>query len=401
MNILMLTPYLPYPLLSGGQIRTYNLLKNLKAKHQITLFSLIKQDTETKHINHLTQFCHDVKVFKRSQRPFTPKNILKAGFSTYPFVVTRNLVPSVIKAVEQELATNHYDLIHAETFYMMPNIPETQVPIILVEQTIEYLGYLSYAQKSQLWPLKPLLYVDINKIQKWESFYWQHCDRLITMSENDKDYILSRHPQISHINVVANGVDSIYFKQTKKHLPKDPTVLIVGTFKWLPNIEAVTYLVDEIWPLIQKKLPRAKLNIVGFSPTEKILAYAKNPSISVRGDVADIREAYGSAHVLLAPVLSGKGTRYKILEAMATKTPIVATPLAIEGIAGITDGTHVLVGQTAHELAQKTVEVLTNIRLQHDLAQASEALVNKHYNWQAISHDLDAVYQELGSRTNA
>jgi hypothetical protein len=154
MKILMLTPYLPYPLLSGGQIRTYNLLKSLSDKHDITLFSLIKDSSEEKYLPELEKFCSTVKVFKRTSSPWALRNIIRAGFTLYPFLVTRNLVDETKAAVENEIALHHYDLIHAETFYMMPNIPKTDIPVILVEQTIEYLGYLSYASKSTLWPIK-------------------------------------------------------------------------------------------------------------------------------------------------------------------------------------------------------------------------------------------------------
>jgi glycosyltransferase involved in cell wall biosynthesis len=310
-------------------------------------------------------------------------------------------VTETLEAVKEELSKNHYDLIHAETFYMMPNIPKTDVPIILVEQTIEYLGYQSYAKASKFWPIKPLLYMDIAKIKYWEQYYWQHCDRLITMSDNDRDYIRSRHQHLNQIDVVANGVDSEFFDAVTKKLPESPTVLIVGTFKWLPNIEAVTYLVEKIWPLVLANMPTAKLHIVGYSPTEKILSYGKDASITVSGNLDDIRSAYATAHVLLAPVKSGKGTRYKILEAMATRTPIVATPLAVEGIAGVVDGKHALLAKGPMELAKHTVRVLQDASLQKKLADNSKRLVSSNYDWKAISADLNRVYQELGSSQKA
>ena len=102
MKILMLTPYLPYPLLSGGQIRTYNLLKNLSKKHQITLFSLIKDDAERQYLKELEKFCSEVRVFKRTQSPWAIRNILLAGFSPYPFVVTRNLVSETKRTKESQ-----------------------------------------------------------------------------------------------------------------------------------------------------------------------------------------------------------------------------------------------------------------------------------------------------------
>ena len=332
MKILMLTPYLPYPLLSGGQIRTYNLLKNLSRKHDITLFSLIKDEKEKQYLSELEKFCAKVQVFKRTFSPWDIRNVLRAGFTLYPFLVTRNLVDSTKTAVEEEIASQKYDLIHAETFYMMPNIPKTDVPVILVEQTIEYLGYQSYASTSKLWPLKPLLYIDILKIKYWEKHYWQSCNHLITMSEDDKQFIKSIAPSVKNIDVVANGVDIQWFDRIKKQLPSDPTFLFVGTFKWLPNSEAVEFLVEKVWPLIKKKISNAKLWIVGNAPTLKVFSYEKSdPTIKVTGGIPDIRDAYAKAHILLAPVFSGKGTRYKILEAMATGTPAVATSLAVEG----------------------------------------------------------------------
>lgn len=398
MRILMLTPYLPYPLVSGGQIRTYNLLKNLTKKHDITLFSLIKEEKERQYIKYLRPYCTKIRVFKRPNRPFTLKNILRTGLSLYPFVVIRNLVPQVIREVERELTLTNYDLIHAETFYMMPNIPKTKIPIILVEQTIEYLGYQSYAQSSRHWFLKPLFSIDILKIKYWEQRYWHTCDRLITMSDNDKTLILAESPGIKHMTVVANGVDLEFFDAVPKKLPKDPTILFVGTFYWLPNRQAVVYLVEKVWPLIKQQLPLAKLRIVGYRPTPEIMHYGTLSDVSVDGEVNDIRTAYATAHVLAAPVKWGKGTRYKILEAMATRTPIVATQLAVEGIAGVNLGEHVLVGESPQELAEQTVHVLTNKTVHDQLADASYHLVKNHYTWQAISRDLDQVYQALGHK---
>ncbi|OGV97451.1 hypothetical protein A2W24_05760 [Microgenomates group bacterium RBG_16_45_19] len=395
MNILMLTPYLPYPLLSGGQIRTFNLLKNLKDKHSITLFSLIKS-ADRPYLEALKPYCHKLKVFRRSDKPFTPQNMLKTGLSTYPLVVIRNLVPETAQAVKQELKSRPYDLIHAETFYMMPNLPRTTIPIILVEQTIEYLGYQSYAQNSRRWYLKPFFSLDIAKIKHLEKHYWRTCSRLITMSQSDQEFIQTECPDIKHIDVVANGVDIPFFTAVPKKLPAVPTILFVGTFSWLPNRQATIWLVEHIWPLVKQRLLKARLHIVGFKPTAKILAYNQLPDVTVNGNVQDIRQAYATAHVLVAPVNWGKGTRYKILESMATQTPVVATPLAVEGIAGLVPGEHVLVADTTQALAAQTLKVLTQPHLQQRLAKASYRLVTQHYDWAAISQDLDRIYHKLG-----
>jgi glycosyltransferase involved in cell wall biosynthesis len=393
MKVLMLTPYLPYPLVSGGQIRTYNLLKHLSMHHDITLFALIKDEAEREHLSELQKYCKKIVLFKRTKNPFVPRNILLAGISSYPFVVIRNLPLDMKNAVQSELKRDQYDLIHAETFYMMPNIPDTKVPIILAEQTIEYLGYQDYMKKAN--PLlRPLLKIDIEKIKYWERYFWQKADKLITMSEEDKNFIEKILGKPQNISVVANGVDLDFFSKVKKNLPSNPTVLFVGTFKWLPNIEAVEEIVKKIWPLILRELPSAKLKIVGFSPTEKIKAYASDPSIEVLGGIDDIRDAFATAHVLLAPIRSGKGTRYKVLEAMITGTPVVATTLAAEGL-DLENGKNVLIADKSSDLAKATVKLLMDKSLQKKLGMAGEQVVRRGYSWDTIAKELDSVYKEF------
>lgn len=397
MKILMLTPYLPYPLLSGGQIRTYNLLKKLANKHEVTLFSLIKDNDEKKYIPELEKYCKNVRVFKRSSKPFTLKNIFKTAFSSYPFLVIRNHAPEIISAVEEELKKNKYDLIHAETFYMMPHIPKTSIPTILVEQTIEYLGYESYAKKA-FFLIRAILSIDINKIRRWEKHYWKVCDTLIVMSEDDKRYISKEIKESKKIEVVANGVDTKWFEEVKKTKHQDPTLLSVGTFKWLPNVEAVEFLVKKVWPLVKKELPNAKLWIVGNAPTENVYLYEKrDPSIKVIGRIPDIRDAFSGADVLMAPVFSGKGTRYKVLEAMASETPIVSTSTAVEGL-NVKNGVHVMIDNTEQGMATLAIELLNNPEKRKTMAQFGKKFVKDNYDWSLISNKLDIIYKRIGSK---
>lgn len=400
MKILMLTPYLPYPLHSGGQIRTYNLLKHLANKHQVTLFALIKEDSEKTYISELEKYCTKVQVFKRSKKPFTLSNILKTAFSSYPFLVIRNYVPQVKDAVIDELEKSKYDVIHAETFYMMPHLPETKIPILLVEQTIEYLGYESYAERTPKF-VQPLLNIDINKIKKWEKFFWQFCDQLVVMSEEDKGFIATEVGSKQKIEVVENGVDTQWFAQKKRHEPVEPTLLSVGTFKWLPNIEAVTFLVEKVWPLVRPNITGVKLWIVGAAPTKQIFDFAtKDSSITVTGNIPDIRDAFTSSHALVAPVFSGKGTRYKILESLASGTPVIATETAVEGL-GVEHGKHVLISNTAEGLAKLCTQLLSSERLREKLAQNGKKYVTQHFDWKLISQKLDIIYQRIGTKQSS
>jgi glycosyltransferase involved in cell wall biosynthesis len=393
----MITPYLPYPLVSGGQIRSYNLIKNLAKKHRITLMSFIREEDEKKHLPELEKYCHKVVTLKRTPKAWHPRNIALAGFTSYPFVVCLYLYNEVKAAIREELNQGNYDLIHAETFYVMPNLPKTDLPVLLVEQVIEYLVYQRFTEMlpGYISFLKPLLYIDVAKIKKWERYYWKHSHGLAAMSEEDKDFMLSMEPDLE-IDVIANGVDVDFFKQTQKKKPKQPTVLFIGNFKWLPNKDAAKFLVKEIWPHIIKQIPKAKLWIVGQNPTPDILALS-NQKIKVDSGVADIRDAYANSNVLLAPIRNGRGTKYKILEAMATQTPIVGTNLAVEGV-DIEHQKHALVAEDPQDLAAHTVKILKDSKFGIQLAKSAHKLVKHTYSWAGISNELDKVYQRLGAK---
>lgn len=396
MKILMITPYLPYPLVSGGQIRTYNLLKNLAPKHKITLASFIRDPQEEKYIKELKPYCQKVVIFKR-RKAWSPVNIILSALTPFPFLVCIYYDFRVRMQIKKELEVETYDLIHAETFYVMPNIPQTKIPIFLVEQVIEYLVYQRFVEGLPAWMffLKPLLLIDVFKIKFWERYFWKKAKRLAAMSQDDRDFIQNLEPNLK-VDVVANGVDIDYFTKTKKQKPKHPTVLFVGQFKWLPNRDATKFLVEKIWPKIKEEIPSSKLWIVGRNPPDDILSFASG-DVKVDGNIEDIRLAYGASDVLLAPIRNGRGTKYKILEAMATKTPIIGTKLAVEGI-NVTNGKEALVAQTAEDLASQSVEVLKNPHFGQTLAQNAFRLVKDKYSWTKISNNLDKVYKEVGAK---
>lgn len=391
MKILMITPYLPYPLHSGGQIRSYNLIKNLSKKHEITLFSFMKQ-VEPSHVSRMKKFCKNVYVFKR-RKAFSLQNVFLAGLSPYPFLVTIYLSLALRRKIKEELARNKYDLIHAETFYVMPNIPKTHVPILLIEQTIEYLVYAHFVETLRFQFLKPLLTFDVLKIKFWESFYWKRADEVVAMSNSDRDEMRSLVPNLS-CEIVPNGIDSGFFAKVKRKEKIGKVVLFVGNFSWLQNREAVFFLVDKIWPEIKKQLKEVSLKVVGRNPTEKIKALNRRKDITVDADVSDIRQAYSESDVLLAPIFGPGGTRFKILEAMASSLPVVTTPTGIEGIPA-KENHDVLIKEDASKLAWAAVQILKEEKLREKLAQNARTLVEREFDWFRVSEKLDQVYKNV------
>jgi glycosyltransferase involved in cell wall biosynthesis len=378
--------------MSGGQTRSYNLIKNLSKKHEITLFSLIKDDKERQYIPELEKFCRKVRVFNRPPKPWTFSNILRTGFSTYPFLVIRNLAIKESQAIKDELSLSKYDLIHAETFYVMPHIPKTNVPILLVEQTIEYLVYKHYVEEQAPKFLTPLLKIDVTKLRYWETYFWKHAKKVVAMSDSDRNQMGKLCDGLS-VDIVPNGIDANFFIAKKKENVDPPKVLYVGNFTWLQNIEAVEDLVIKVWPEIKKSVANVKLWIVGMHMTD----YIKNlisKDIEVTEGIPDIRDAYRKSTVLVTPIRGPGGTRLKILEAMASALPVVTTTVGAEGL-GVKNGQEALITDNLEDLVKSAVKVLKDPQLAKKLGDSGRRFVENKYTWDASAEKLDRIYQEI------
>ncbi len=393
----MLTPYLPYPLLTGGQTRSYNLIKRLSSLgHQITLFCLIKKESERKYVGELEKYCQEVRVFKRAQKPWTLKNILKTGFSFYPFLVIRNWAKGEKKEIEKKLREEEFDLIHAETFYVMPHIPKTNIPILLAEQTIEYLVYKHFADGFKIPIIKQLLYLDVIKMKFWELTYWKRAKKVVAMSDDDKKSMLFQIPSLD-VDIVPNGVDSKFFSEKLEKRSSTPTILYLGNFTWLQNREAVRVLVSKVWPEIKSKIKNAKLWIIGKNAKDFFSDIEKE---DVRVDeVKDVREIYQQASILVAPIYGGGGTRYKNFEAFASGLPVVTTSIGIRGTEA-EDNQEIMIRDDPKGIAEMAVELLTDVDLYQKIAKNAKDMVTRIYDWDPIAKKLSDIYEQLGSEKN-
>ena len=396
MKILMLTPYLPFPPSSGGQVRSYNLLKNLGKKHKIVLVALIKNDSEKKYVADLKDYCEKIYVCKRSESPWTMQNIFRSIFGLYPFLVVRNYSKEAKETVYKLLQENNFYLIHAETFYIMPHIPETKIPILLVEQTIEYMVYQHFVKNSKLIFIKPLFYFDILKLKFWEKSYWQKADLVGAMSEIDRQQMIKIIPDLK-VEIIPNaaGEDLSLIYQTKK--TEKPIFLYQGNFFWLQNIEAARLLIDQIFPEIIKKIPSAICYIAGQKAKEKLGAI-KTKGIKIidiePSDVDTVKKVYQQASIFLAPIKGPGGTRLKILGAMAAGLPVISSPTGVSGLF-ITDRENVLIAKNNQDFVKLAVEIFKSRSLYETIRQNAKKLVEEKYNWNTVSSKLEQIYLKL------
>jgi glycosyltransferase involved in cell wall biosynthesis len=400
MKILMLTPYLPFPDSSGGQIRSYNLIKDLSKKHEITLFSLIKDDYEKKFVSELEKYCVKVQVFKRSKSPWTLRNILLTGLGPYPFLVIRNLSPSEKKAVKEEIERSEYDLIHAETFYVMPHIPDTKIPILLVEQTIEYLVYKHYVQGLKNIFLRILLSIDVAKLRFWETKFWKKADGIVAVSEADKKEMIKLAPDLE-VGLVPNGVNLNFFKVKSDWSGKTPKILFVANFKWLQNVEAAEQLLNDVYPLVHRKNPNVKVWIVGQHIPEEIRT-REGTDIIVNDlnedDQDSIKTAYYEASAFVSPLRGPGGTRLKHFAAMAAKLPLITTSVGAEGL-GATNEKNIIIRNKPEELAEATLEILASPAKSRKIAENARKLVEEKFSWYKMSQLLDRIYERTASES--
>lgn len=395
MKILMLTPYLPYPPASGGQIRTLYLLKYLGKNNDITLVSLYKDEVEKKYESELHTYCKKIYLCKRPQKPWQIGNILKAIFSAQPFLVIRNYSSEAKQVVKKLLNENNFDVIHAETFYIMPHIPETDTPILLVEQTIEFKVYQHFLSSLPFWISIPLS-LDIFKLKYWEKFYWKKANLVATVSDADRLEIKKNTPKLEPV-VIPNGAgDEMFIDRFNSPDINNPELLFVGNFYWLQNVEAANYLIDKIFPLVTKIIPNVKLKICGQNSLKITNRNIENITIInlLPDDGTKVKMLYRFATLFIAPIFGPGGTRLKILASMASGLPVISTKTGIEGL-DVHNEKHILTAQKPNEFVSQIQKILKDQVLYKTIQTNAYELAKKNYSWETIAKKLEAVYNEI------
>lgn len=377
MKILFVSAVLPYPLHSGGQIRIYNLLKRLSKKHDIHLYSFIRSEKEKEYLSKLS-FCKKVVTVVRG-RAWQPKYIWKTLTSSYPLLWSSYHNAEMLSLLAGEVAHGEFDVFHIEPGYVWPSVPtERRIPIVVAEHNIEHEVYAAYAQHFGIGLLRPFLSLDVEKMKTWEKRTWAKADRIVTVSESDREAIGQ-----SNVSVVPNGVGTKEFAfRPKKTLSKHLTFLYVGNFRWMENRDAASHLVQDLWPSIKEKYPEATLRIVGKNaPTGPHFV----------GSVKNIQDELYGADIMLAPIRIGGGTKYKILEAMAAGLPVISTLRGVQGMK-VVDGKHLCLAEGPEEVLQSITRLLDEAKRMTIVGNARK-LIEKEYSWDLIAQGLEDVWR--------
>ncbi|QLE43595.1 glycosyltransferase family 4 protein [Nostoc sp. C052] len=216
-------------------------------------------------------------------------------------------------------------------------------------------------------------------------------DLTFVCSEIDRKYVSEKFND-SQVKTVANAVT---IPTTKSLLPSNKNLLFLGNYDQSPNnVIGANFLIEKIWPLIYQQQPEARLIIAGKSP-DNIRTYNDNiPGVEFTGFVTDINALYDQTRVVCCPILSGGGTRLKIIEAAAYGKPIVSTSVGAEGLE-IIDGKEYMLRDQPEDFAQACLELFRNDFLCEQLGNQARAAAIKHYDRNSIINLIQKYFQQF------
>jgi len=394
MKILFLTYDLPYPLISGGKVRAYHLIKNLARNNQITLFSYYRDEEQKKYLQELKKYCPKIYLFKR-RKPWSWQNLLRAFLTPLPFTSATYHSPQLKAALTKELRENQYDLVHFESFYpalYLPLAKQFKVKTIMGNENLEYQVYNRYADSRKLFLLRWLLKLEVFRMRLFEEKLWREADLNLALSKEDAA-VIERLTK-KRCSVIPNGVDLKTFRKSKDY-QAGKRLIFVGTLIYQANNDAMQFFLNEVYPQIKKRIKKLKFILVSWHKPRWLEKHLSDSSLKLIEDKeTPASEFLGQGDILVAAIRLASGTNIKVLEAMACGLPVVTTSLGIEGIRA-KDGKELIVRDNPQEFAHEVVKLLGDKSRRQKLGQAGRLLVEKYYDWSAITKKLEKTYQEL------
>ena len=379
MRVAVVTPYLPWPADTGGKLRSYYLIRGLAQQVETDLYTVCygpRPDTQA-----LAAFCRRVEVTVL-QPPSVRWPVLRALTQRLPRSVTYFRTEQSMAIIRQKLADG-YDLLVADEISMAPYVLDLPgheaTPKVVMRQKIDYLHYAEVAAHRAWNQDKVLDWLEAERLQRFEYATMPRFDGAIVCSQEDACVAAQQGPKLP-IDIIVNGADTDYFTPMR-HPDPDPTLLLIGTMHYYPNIDATLYFFETMYPALQQAIPNLKGLIVGHLPPPEIQTLGKLPGVTVTGSVPDVRPYLARSWALTVPLRLGGGTRLKIVEAMAAGVPVVSTTIGAQGLSA-TDGQELLIGDTPEQFVHKTVRLVQDAQLREHLAHQGANLVQKAYSWQ-------------------
>lgn len=402
LKILQLCKKIPYPPKDGEAIAILNLSKGLaKAGHDVWVLAM----TTPKHHfpiedipTELQQQIHLDTVYVD-----TSLSIVKAAYNlttqdSYNIIrfYAKNYQSQLLKLLQQ----HKFDIIQLEGVYLASYIPcirvNSEAKVVMRAHNVEHEIWERLAKESMKNPLKRgYLRLLAKRMKNFEIGSLDLYDALVPISIKDEAYFNEMGYTGTSLTIPAS-VDTIAYEVKKYHVDSSIfTIGFIGSLDWLPNLEGLHWMVEEVWQPLLQEAPSAQLqlHIAGRNVPAELKKWKKK-GITVLGEVPDAADFMRSCDVLIVPLFSGSGMRVKIIEAMALGMPIVATTLAAEGIA-YTDGKELLIGDKPDIFKQQLLKCIEDRDYAKTIGDAARIFITEQHETSILIQRLVNLYQEL------
>ncbi len=400
MRILWLSHHIPYPPKSGVLQRSYNLIKEVAKEVDIYLLSiaqnkqLLSMGTDLEEARRaLEKICYKVEFISPAEN--NKLVALKALFSHLPYTAKWRIFPEVRQTLKSMQGRYNVDIVHFDSIDLGAYLVEIESGIkkVLNHHNIESQMMKRRAQKENNLAFKAYFYLEAWKLKRYENKMCSLFDLNLTVSALDKSRLTAYLPNLP-VEVIENGVDTDYFKPQRSSFGSK-SLIFAGGLGWYPNRDAMLFFAREVWPLLKQKFADVKATVIGHNPPNELLLFSKmNQDFNVTGFVDDVRPYFDQADVYICPISDGGGTKLKILDALSMAKPIVAHPIAIEGI-GLQPEEHVLVAETPVDFVKQVTRLFTDKKLWDKLSSSGRRFVIENYDFKAIGRKLVNTYKRV------
>lgn len=382
MKILVLTSRFPYPLEKGDKLRAYYQIAELSKQHTVHVVSITDENPVKSSLEAVRNICAGLHLIR-----ITPAerylSLLRAALSGLPFQVAWFYSPAAGRAIEgiiDELSPDH---IYCQLARMAEYVRNKDLP-----KSLDYMDSFGIGMKKRAAVARGLISViyrmEAVRMLRYEKDIATDFNHLMIISGQDKDQL--DFPGADKIRVVSNGVPGSFFGYIRK-TEKTYDLLFVGNMSYLPNIEAAEFMVNRVLPLCS--LP-VRVRIAGANPSARVLAL-RSDDVEVTGWIDDIRDAYASGKIFVAPIWSGTGQQNKILEAMAMGQPCVTTA-SVNNAIGANPDHEVMIAATAQEFAHAITRLLTDSDLYTDISRRCVEYVKQNFSWEQNGKLLSDIF---------
>lgn len=397
MHLLWIKTELLHPIDKGGRIRTYNMLRALKREHRITYLTLDNGGALPDAADRAQEYCHDlIRVpfaeARRGSARFWMELIANLA-SPLPYAVSKYRSERMRSEVVETVRRRGIDVVVCDFLFPSQNVPDgLGCRTVLFQHNVEAAIWKRHATVRTN-PLSRAYFTEqARRMERFERKECRRFDQVVAVSRADAE-ALEREYGIAGVGDVPTGVDTEYFRPANQG-PREPHDLVfTGSMDWMPNADGIAWFVDDVLPLIHRRLPDVTLTVVGRNPPAGIRALAeRDRRLRVTGTVPDVRPYLERASVFVVPLRVGGGTRLKIYEAMAMERPVVSTTIGAEGLP-IEQGRHALIADSGDAFASAVLALLQDPARATTMGRTAGEWVRRNYSWDRAA---DAFARLLG-----